>query len=62
MPIASTMEHIKGYPDKLVIFKVPASKFWWVRYYDGKPIKRSTKTEIRQEAIKFAKEFYETVL
>ena len=62
VPIASTMEHIKGYPDKLVIFKVPASKFWWVRYYDGKPIKRSTKSEIRQEAIKFAKEFYETVL
>ena len=62
VPIPDTIESIKGFPDKLVIFKVPASPFWWVRYFDGKPIKRSTKTENRQEAIRFAKKFYETVL
>jgi hypothetical protein len=39
------MESIRGYPDKLVVFKIPASRFWWMRYHDGKPIKRSTKTE-----------------
>lgn len=62
MPIKSTIEHIRGFPDKLVIFKIPASPFWWVRYHDGKPIKRSTKTEDKQEAIRFAKKFYESVL
>jgi integrase len=62
VPIKSTMESIKGYPDKLVIFKIPASRFWWVRYHDGKPIKRSTKTEDKQKAIQAAKEFYEELL
>lgn len=62
VPIPSTIESIKGYPEKLVLFKVPASPYWWVRYYDGKPIKRSTKTENKVEAIRFAKEFYETLL
>lgn len=62
VPIQDTIESIKGFPEKLVIFKVPASSFWWVRYYDSKPIKRSTKTDNRQEAIRFAKKFYETVL
>lgn len=62
VPIKSTMESIRGYPDKLVIFKIPASKFWWVRYYDGKPIKRSTKTTDKQKAIQAAIAFYEEVL
>lgn len=62
VPIKSTIETIKGYPDKLVIFKVPASEFWWTRYFDGRHIKRSTKTAKRADAIKFAKEFYEQLL
>ena len=62
VPIKSTIEAIRNFPNKLVIFKVPASKFYWVRYYDGKPIKRSTKTENKAEAIRFAKNFYETLL
>ena len=62
VPIKSTMESISGYPDKLVIFKIPASRFWWVRYHDGKPIKRSTKTENKQKAIQAAKDFYEELL
>jgi hypothetical protein len=62
VPIQSSIESIKGFPDKLIIFKVPASKFWWVRYHDGKPIKRSTGTENKAEAIRFAKKFYESVL
>ena len=62
VPIPDTVETVKGYPDKLVIFKVPASEFWWTRYHDGKPIKRSTKTENKAEAIRFAKNFYETLL
>ena len=62
VPIKSTIEAIKGFPSKLVIFKIPASPYFWVRYYDSKPIKRSTKTEDKAKAIKFAKEFYEGLL
>jgi len=62
VPIKSTIEAIKGFPSKLVIFKIPASQFYWVRYYDGKPIKRSTKTESKAEAIRFAKAFYEELV
>ncbi len=62
VPIPSTIERIKGFPDKLILFKIPASPFWWVRYHDKKPIKRSTKTESKQEAVRFAKKFYESVL
>jgi integrase len=61
-PIPNTIESIKGYPEKLVIFKVPASTYYWTRYYDGKTIKRSTGTESKAEAIKFAKAFYEDIL
>ncbi len=62
VPIPETIERIKGFPDKLILFKVPASPFWWVRYHDSRPIKRSTKTQSKQEAIRFAKQFYESVL
>jgi site-specific recombinase XerD len=62
VPIKSTIEAIKGFPSKLVIFKIPASQFYWVRYYDGKPLKRSTKTESKAEAIRFAKAFYEELV
>jgi hypothetical protein len=61
VPIKSTIESIKGYPQKLIIFKLEASPFYWTRYYDGKPIKRSTKTENKLEAIKFAKSFYDEI-
>ena len=64
VPIAETMSSIgRGFPDKLVIFKIPASSFWWVRYYTQKKIlKKSTKTENKKIAIEFAKKFYEDIL
>jgi len=62
VPIKSTIEAIKGFPSKLVIFKIPASPYFWVRYYDGKPLKRSTKTASKAEAIRFAKAFYEEIV
>jgi len=62
VPIPATKESIKGYPAKLVIFQVPASPYWWVRYFDGRPIKRSTKTTVKRDAITFAKDFYEQLL
>jgi hypothetical protein len=64
VPIAETMSSVgRGYPDKLVIFKIPASSFWWVRYYTQKRVlKKSTKTENKKLAIEFAKKFYEDIL
>ena len=62
VPIASSLTHIPGYPKKLVIFQLPASPFWWVRYYsDGKILKRSTKTSEKKRAITAAKEFYDEI-
>lgn len=64
VPLRDTITHLgRGYPDKLTLFKIPASSYWWVRYYtQGKLVKKSTKTENQKEAVKFAKEFYETIL
>jgi hypothetical protein len=64
VPISNSITRIGGgYPDKLVLFKLPASKYWWCRYYTGKKIvKKSTKTENKTEAIGFAKKFYEDIL
>ncbi len=51
VPVKESITKIgRGYPDKLVLFKVPASKYWWCRYYTGKKmIKKSTKTENKVE-------------
>lgn len=64
VPIPESITKVgRGYPDKLVIFQLSASKFWWVRYYTQKKIlKKSTKTTIKQDAIKSAILFYEDIL
>ncbi len=64
VPLKDTISKIgKGYPDKLVIFKIPASSFWWVRYYtQGRILKKSTKTDNQKVATEFAKRFYEDIL
>ena len=64
VPIPETISTIPGgYPNKLVIFQVPASRFWWVRYYTNcKIVKKSTKTTNKNEAFQFAKKFYEDTL
>ena len=52
-----------GYPSKLVIFQVEASPYYWVRYFTkGKIYRKSTKTTNKNEAIAFAKVFYEDIL
>ena len=64
VPIKETITKIGGgYPDKLVIFKIPSSKYWWVRYYtEGKVLKKSTKLEDKRKSIEFGKKFYEDIL
>ncbi len=63
VPIASTLTPVPQYPKKLTIYQLEASPYWWVRYYaDGKVVKRSTKTEDKSEALRFAKDFYEELI
>ena len=62
VPIRDTITRIPGYPRKLVIFKIPASSYWWVRYYAESHIfKRTTKTEIKRDALEAAKRFYDDI-
>jgi Phage integrase SAM-like domain len=64
VPIKETITSIGGgYPNKLVIFKIPASPYWYVRYYtQNRILKKSTKTEDKRIATTFAKKFYEDIL
>ena len=62
-PIPETLQSLKGYPNKLMIYRTPTSRFWQVRYPIGKKrLVKSTKTETKQGAITFAKTFYEELL
>ncbi len=61
--IKESIQTIKGYPKKLVIYLTPASKFYWTRvFYHGKYFTRTTKTTNPAEAKKKAIEFYQEVL
>ena len=63
VPITSTLTSVPNYPKKLTIYQLAASPFWWVRYYaDSKIVRRSTKTDNKAEALKFAKGFYEELI
>ena len=62
VPIKETISRVPGYPRKLVIFKIPASSYWWVRYYNqSKILKRTTKSEIKRDALEAAKRFFEEI-
>ena len=61
-PIVNTLESLAGYPPSLKIYKIPASNFYWVRYFDGVRITRSTKTSNKKQAISFAKSFFNQLL
>lgn len=56
--------HVPGFPDTLVIYKIPASRHWQMRaFVPGRGlIRKSTRTTDRAPAIAVAKEFYENIL
>jgi len=60
---SATEKHfIPNYPQKLFIYKLPASSFWWARYFvNGNAVRKSTKTQGKREAMEFAKTFYDTI-
>jgi hypothetical protein len=49
-PIPATLSTVNGYPDRLKIYQVPASPYWWCRATFGeRRITRSTKMLTLQE-------------
>lgn len=62
-PIPNSISTIPDYPSKLVIYRLEASSYWWVRYFAaGKILRRSTKTDNKSKAYAFAKDFYEEII
>lgn len=56
------IQSIPRYPDGLQIYRIPASSHWQCRYFvDKKYIRKSTKTDDKADAIRFAKELYDSV-
>jgi site-specific recombinase XerD len=64
-PIPASIKKVKGFPDKLIIYKCIGSRFWYTRYYSSvfKKVKtRTTKTENEREAVEIAKSFFNEIL
>ena len=63
VPIPSTITAVPGYPNKLVVFKIAASKFWQARcWIAGRTHRRTSKTTSLMQAQRFARWFYESLL
>jgi hypothetical protein len=63
VPIPSSITAVPNYPNKLVVYKIAASKYWQVRcWHAGRTYKRSTKTCNLALAQRFARWFYEDLL
>ena len=63
VPIPETITPVPGYPRKLVVFKMGASRYWQVRcWVEGKTYKRSCQTQSLRVAQSFARRFYELLL
>lgn len=62
-PLPGTLTEVQGYPKKLKLYKLEASPYWWVRtFHNGKIYRRSTKTEVKRDAIVFARSFFDQVV
>ena len=62
-PLPGSLTAVAGYPKKLKLYKLEASPYWWVRtFHDGKIYRKSTRTEVKRDAIAFAKGFYDQVV
>jgi hypothetical protein len=52
--------YIDGYGNRLWVYTLAASKYWWVRdNIGGKVVKKSTKQTDKRKAIAFAREFHD---
>lgn len=56
------IQSVPRYPEALQIYRIPASSYWQSRYFvDGKYIRKSTRTEDKADAIKFAKNLFDSI-
>jgi integrase len=63
VPTPESITAVPGYPSKLVVFKIPASRYWQVRcWIAGYTHRRSTKTTSLSAAQRFARWFYESLV
>ncbi len=63
VPILETVTPVVGYPQNLVVFKIPASKFWQVRCrVAGITHRKSSRSQSIHVARRFAREFYQQLL
>lgn len=63
VPIPASIIHVPGYPEKLAIFRMQASKFWQVRcWHNGRTFRKSTKSQSKRSALIFARIFYEQLM
>ena len=63
VPIHTSITAVPNYPNKLVVYKIAASKYWQVRcWHAGRSHKRSTKTTKLNLAQRYARWFYEQLL
>jgi site-specific recombinase XerD len=62
-PIEETVTSLEGYPAKLKIYKIQASRFWQVRcFFRGRVHTKSLRTVNKKEALSLAKSFYEALV
>ena len=63
LPVLSSLTGVRGYPDKLRIYRIRGSSFWQVRcFMNGKMHVRSTRTIEKRKALEAAKQFYEELI
>ena len=62
-PVPGSLTEVSGYPKKLKIYRLEASPYWWVcTFHNGKIYRKSTKTEVKRDALIFARSFYDQVI
>ena len=63
LPVLSSLTGVRGYPDKLRIYRIRGSCFWQARcFMNGKMYVRSMRTVEKRQALEAAKLFYEELL
>lgn len=62
-PIPGTLTEVHGYPKKLKIYRLDGSPYWWVRtFHNGKVYRRTTKTEVKRDAMSVARAFFDEIV
>jgi hypothetical protein len=60
VPIPETLTSVSGYPEKLRIYRIAASRYWQVRcWFNGKTYAKSLRTTSKKNAITLAKRFFD---